>query len=521
MARFEPDHPLLPDIIALHARWQPSKPALIVDGETLGWADFDAATNRVANGLAGLGLGPGDMVAVAMRNGRAMVEVLFGIMKAGACSVPLNLSITDQAMAVMIRDCTAKALFATDDQAPRIEAIAGDLPDALLERPYLAGTPRDGWADFGPWTAAQSDKPCTVPLVADGPCNVIYSSGTTGMPKGIVHTHRGRLDWAYDCAVAFRYHGDARTLCTIGLYSNIMWVAMLCTLLAGGTLVVHDKFDAARAIADIAGLSITHTAMVPVQYQRILEAGATKADLASLQSAITVGSKMHAALKGRVLELIPNALFELYGLTEGIITIQPPADARQRPDSVGRPIVGCDIKLVGDDDREAAPGTAGEIVSRARYVMPGYLNRPQATAEAQWTDDAGRCWLRTGDIGTLDADMNLYIVDRKKDMILSGGQNIYPTDIEAVLLSHPQVGDAAVIGVESARWGETPLAVVVLKPEAVQEGAAIMDWLNARVGRQQRVAGVELVDELPRNPNGKVLKRELRARYGGGARRRF
>jgi Acyl-CoA synthetases (AMP-forming)/AMP-acid ligases II len=204
----------------------------------------------------------------------------------------------------------------------------------------------------------------------------------------------------------------------------------------------------------------------------------------------------------------------LYGLTEGIVTTLAPEDFDGHLDSVGKPIPGQQLKLVDDHDRECAPGEPGEICGRGRLVMEGYHNRPEATAEATWVDPHGRRWLRTGDIGRLDDDGFLYIVDRKKDMILSGGQNVYPADIEAVMRQHPAVADVAVIGIPSERWGETPLAVVVAR--AAGESVSpqmLVDWTNARVGRQQRISQLVYVADLPRNPNGKILKRELRTHY--------
>jgi acyl-CoA synthetase (AMP-forming)/AMP-acid ligase II len=171
------------------------------------------------------------------------------------------------------------------------------------------------------------------------------------------------------------------------------------------------------------------------------------------------------------------------------------------------------LRILGEDDREVPPGMPGEIVGCSRLVMEGYHNRPDATAEATWTDEHGRRWLRTGDIGRLDEEGFLYIVDRKKDMILSGGQNVYPADIESVMQGHPDVAEVAVIAVPSERWGETPLAVVVPRSGAPSDAAALVAWTNERVGRQQRISGVVLRDSLPRNPNGKILKRELRAEY--------
>ncbi len=190
-----------------------------------------------------------------------------------------------------------------------------------------------------------------------------------------------------------------------------------------------------------------------------------------------------------------------------------PEDADGRWSSVGKPLIGTDISIVGDDDKPVARGDSGEIVSRGRITMPGYWNRDEASREAEYVDADGVQWLRSGDIGYLDEDGFLFIVDRKKDMILSGGQNIYPQDIEAVLVDHPAVDDVAVIGAASERWGETPVALVVLRADN-GDRSAILQWANDRLGKQQRLADVLTVDELPRNPNGKILKRELRKTFG-------
>ncbi|MEM9493661.1 MAG: AMP-binding protein, partial [Myxococcota bacterium] len=330
----------------------------------------------------------------------------------------------------------------------------------------------------------------------------------------ILHTHAGRRDWAYDLAIALRYHGAARTLLTIGLYSNISWVAMLCTLLAGGTLIIHERFDADAFLDSVEREGVTHTAMVPIQFQRVLDVQKTKPrHLASMHAMMSCGSPLHEGLKRDIFTTFPCGIIELYGLTEGIITTLEPEDAEGRWASVGKPLLGTDIRIVSDDDRVCAPGVSGEIVSRGRITMPGYWRREDANREACYRDERGVSWLRSGDIGHVDAQGFLYIVDRKKDMILSGGQNIYPQDIEAVLVEHDLVDDAAVIGVPSERWGETPLALVVSRVPAV-DLSELLSWANARLGKQQRLVDCIALDELPRNPNGKILKRELREIYG-------
>jgi len=512
---FDAMRPLLPEILDLHGKWRATKPALIDARGTCDWATFASAVNRTANGLIASGIAPAERVGVVMGNSAMTVETMFGILAAGAVVVPMNLSVTDEALRTMLGDAGVRALFVSGDQCERLDGLRGDLPSLPSTSCFCAGAALTGWVDCESWREEFSADAPDVAIAPDAACNIIYSSGTTGLPKGIVHTHGGRLDWAYDLAVSLHYHGGVRTLATLGLYSNISWVMMLCTLLAGGTLIVHPGFDAGRVLDAIEEYGVTHTAMVPIQYQRLLahpDIAAT--NLSSMQAMMSCGSPLPADVKAALFNRFACGVIELYGLTEGVITTLDPEDAKDRMASVGRPIQGTDIRLIDENGTEVPTGTAGEIVGLTRFTMPGYWNRPDATAEATWTDTRGRAWLRTGDIGRLDEAGFLYIVDRKKDMILSGGQNIYPADIEAVLREHEAVGDCAVVGVPHSEWGETPLAVVVPHAEG-GDADALKAWLNARLGKQQRVSAVVFRADLPRNPNGKVLKRELRKLYSG------
>jgi acyl-CoA synthetase (AMP-forming)/AMP-acid ligase II len=513
MSWFDAPAPLLPEILARHGRHRPHLAALICGDTSLDWAAFSTAIERIANACLALGLQPGERVAILMANGLAMPLAMFGALRAGLVAVPLNTSVPDEALARMLEDCDARAVIVTPEHRARIDALHEPLQRQLGERRVCTGAQVPaGWYGWQAWVEAADSTPCKVDIAEEAVCSIIYSSGTTGLPKGIALTHRRRLDWAYDLAVALRYHGAAVTLCSLGLYSNISWVGMLCTWLAGGTVVVMPGFDAAEALATIERHRVTHFSMVPVQYQRLLECESFgRHDIDSLQAVMCCGSPLDAALKRRLLVELGCDFIELYGLTEGLITTQDPEHAATRLASVGRALPGTEIRIIGEDDAEMPAGQTGEIVGRGRILMAGYLNRDDANAESTWTDRQGARWLRTGDIGRLDDDGNLYVVDRKKDMILSGGQNIYPADIEAMMLQHPAVAEIAVIGVASARWGETPLAVVVARQPVTAE--ALRDWTNARVGRQQRVSGVVFTDALPRNPNGKILKRELRTTY--------
>jgi long-chain acyl-CoA synthetase len=511
---FDIPRPLIPELIAQHGHWQAQKLAVIQDERHRTWRELDLATNRVANGLGSLGLPPGTRIAVLMANSIEMVELMFGAGKAAVSAVPLNCSVNDAAIAGMIADSGAFAVAASGEHCDRIDELIADgkLPSTLARIGVDTSRPR--WRNYERFLAEQSALPPAVRPRGDTECNIIYSSGTTGVPKGIVHSHQCRANWANDLALALRYHSGCITLCSLGLYSNISWVAMLSTFLVGGTVVIMREFSPDGVFEQVERHRVSHGSFVPVQLQRMLDAaGADRHDLSSLETIMCCGSPLPPAVKRGIRERLGCDLIELYGLTEGIITTLAPEDFDRRLESVGKPIPGQQLRIVGNDDREVSSGEQGEVVGYGRLIMEGYHNRPEATAEATWIDAAGLRWLRTGDIGRLDEEGFLYIVDRKKDMILSGGQNVYPADIEAIMRDHPAVQEVAVVGVPNEKWGETPLAVVVLKARATQE--ELVAFTNERVGRQQRISGVVFRETLPRNPNGKILKRELRRELAG------
>jgi acyl-CoA synthetase (AMP-forming)/AMP-acid ligase II len=461
-----------------------------------------------------MGLVHGDRVVVLMDNSYEMLEAMFGIIRAGLVTVPLNVAIGDAAVAGMIANCGAKAVVASGEHVARIETFKDQVVAAIGARFIGVSSRESGWLDYHQMRDASSPA---LPMIRIRPadvCNLIYSSGTTGLPKGIIHDHACRSAWASDMAVALRYHSAARTLCNLGLYSNISWVAMLATLFVGGTIVVQRRFDTGACLEAIERERITHTAMVPLQFQKLLESDEFDIfDLTSLDSYMCCGSPLAVALKRQIVARMPGDLIELYGLTEGLVTILAPEDTLDRIESVGRACPGQHLAILDDDDNMLPAGSAGEIVGSSRFLMAGYYANDKANEEATWLHPSGQRWLRTGDIGTFDDDGFLYLVDRKKDMILSGAQNVYPADIEAVIIEHAAVSEVAVIGVSSRRWGETPLAVVVCNTGATIAADELTAWANSKLGKQQRIAGSVFVKDLPRNPNGKILKRELRKRF--------
>ncbi len=509
MTWFTATEPLLHDHVAQNAASRADQWACVCGDDRRTWRELDESLRRAASAYESLGLNRGDRVAILMDNSIDMLVAMLGAVCGGYVVVPLNTSVADDAIRRMLLDSSARAVVASGEHAARIEQLK--FVDGTTQC-LAVGEAGPGWQNFSALLDAQPDDTAFPDISPGADCNIIFSSGTTGHPKGIVHTHACRMAWAHDLGLALRYRPGARTLATLGLYSNISWVMLLATVLCGGTLFIARGFDSRRSLRRIADERITHMAIVPVQLRRLLETvSREKTDLASLESVMCCGAPLESTSKLAALsELTPN-LIELYGLTEGLITIQDLGDAARYPESVGRAAPGQLLKVLRDDDSEACVDEPGEIVGLGRLMMSGYLNRDDANAESTWTDANGRRWLRTGDIGRIDALGNVYIVDRKKDMIISGGQNVFPADIEAVVCKHHDVIEVAVIGVPSERWGETPLAIVV--GDGALDAAALKDWTNERVGRQQRISGVRQVEALPRNANGKVLKRKLRAEF--------
>ncbi|HET7730666.1 MAG TPA: AMP-binding protein [Usitatibacter sp.] len=469
----------LPELVRAHAAARPAQ-AAIVDGERrINYAQLDARMDRIAAGLQRQGLVPGDRLALCGDNSLDYAVAFLGALRAGVVAALIPPRLAPGAIDAMVADSGAKV-------ALRGAAIAAPPEDPAPPAPVQAA-PEAGF-------------------------NIIYSSGTTGAPKGIVQPNSMR--WVHmQRALAYGYGPESVTLLSTPLYSNTTLVSFFPALAMGGTVVLMAKFDPETYLANFQRHRVTHTMLVPVQYQRLMAfEGFGRYDLASTRMKLSTSAPFRAPLKEQVLERWPGGLVEYYGMTEGGATCVLAAHVdRHKLHTVGRPGAGVEVRLIDEEGREVAPGAAGEIVGRSGAMMTGYHNRPRETAEAEWHDAAGRRFIRTGDVGRLDEDGFLVLVDRRKDVIISGGFNIYPSDLEAVLRGHPGVRDVAVAGVPSERWGETPVAFVVAAPGT--EAEALRAWANERVGNVQRLAAVELVDELPRSAIGKVLKRELRDAY--------
>ncbi len=501
----------LGSIFTRHARYRPDHLAVVFEDQRLTWRQYNANINRTANALLGLGVGKGDKVATVLPNCLELLEVYWACAKIGAVVVPMSTLLLDRALRSLLQDSDAAALVTNSAFAPVIEGIRGDLPGIDPGRCLLTDGQREGFASYHALAGAASDQePPDMGVGPDDPFNIMYSSGTTGLPKGIVHTHAIRIGYCTSFAAAFRVTPECVTMHAGAIVFNGAFVDLMPTVFQGGTYILLPAFDAQGYIDTIQREKVTHVMMVPAQIIAMLDApNFDPAALSSLEMILSLGAPLLREHKERLTRALPERFYELYGLTEGVLTVLDKYDSPRKPESVGAPLPLFTISIRDESGQELPAGEVGEICGTSPLLMPGYYKRPDLTEQAMMDG-----MLRTGDMGYVDDDGFLYLVDRKKDMIISGGVNVYPRDIEEIVVQHPAVKEVAVFGVPHPKWGETPVAAVTLMQGQSADPAELKDWINRRVGAKfQRVSAVDIHQDFPRNAAGKTLKRELRAPY--------
>ena len=490
------------DILSQWGAQLPDTSALRDELHEISWAQMSDRIERIAARLLEDGLDRGQAVAILGYSSVAYALVFLAAVRAGGVAAPLTTSASAEQLEGMARDSGASHIFI--DRAKLAELgddSFGGMTKIVLDEELEA------------WMAPEGARAPTVEHAPSDPFNIIYSSGTTGTPKGIVHSHQMRWRQFAATASSWLENGlEVRSIASTPLYSNTTMVAFLPALLAGGTVRVMGKFDCLRWLGHARSDRSTITMLVPVQYQRLMdEPRFDEFDLSSMALKYCTSAPFSAELKREVIQRMPGALIEIYSMTEGGVVCL--LEAHKFPDklhTVGRPAPGSELRVLDDDDIPVPEGAAGNLIGRSQTMMSGYKNRPEQTREGYWTDpDTGETWQRMGDIGRVDAEGFVELVGRAKDMIISGGFNIYPIDLENALLEEGDVLEAAVIGVPSRKWGETPVGFVRLA-EGARGADAVRDAVNSRLGKTQRLAALHPIKEMPRSHIGKLLKSELR-----------
>jgi acyl-CoA synthetase (AMP-forming)/AMP-acid ligase II len=510
------------DIVREHARVQGEIIAFTYGDEDISFAELDRGANRVANGLVALGVKPGERVAFLGKNHPLYFEAFLGAARIGAVMTPVNWRLAPPEVAYILDNCQARVAFVGEGFAEVLASIRSDCPQVEqvigIDARDFSGTDYRTWRDGFPST------PPAHRVRAEDDALQLYTSGTTGKPKGAVITH-GSILSSRD-AVG---QGDTRQW-QEPILGDVTLLAMPCfhisgtgtgitTMVAGSNAIVLPEYDPTKALDLIANFNISKIFLVPAAIQILLNhprVGET--DFSRLKYITYGASPIPLELMREAMRVIGCGFVQMYGMTEtsGTIVALDPEDhvpeGSPRMRSVGKPLAGVEIKIIDEAGHPVSAGSVGEIATRSSKNMRGYWNNPDATAA---TIDA-EGWLRTGDAGYLDADGYLYIHDRVKDMIISGGENVYPAEVENALYSHPKVADVAVIGVPDAKWGEAVKACVVVKQGETLTEAELIQHARTLIAGYKCPKSVDFIAALPRNPSGKILRRELRAPYWVG-----
>jgi long-chain acyl-CoA synthetase len=500
------------DPIRAHARNSGDKAALVFEDRITTYRELDERASRIANGLVGEGVGHAGRVAVLAKNIDSFFELYYGATKAGAVLVPVNFRLAPPEVAYVINDARAEVLFVGEEFHDLVAGIAGQLT-TVRKIVSLHGT-RPDWSAYAGWRDQQSPDDPKLERDSGDTSIQVYSSGTTGHPKGVEITHANFLfmlpkvldDWG-------TWDADDVSMVAMPLFhvAGCQWGFVAFYI--GGTNVLMADVDPPAILKAIEQYRITQTLFVPAVILFLLQTpGCAETDFSTVKMVVYGASPIPLPVLKRAVETFGCGFAQVYGLTEttGAITYLPPEDhdGSDIMKSCGKPMRTAQIRVVDDEGNDCRPGDVGEIIVAGGQVMKGYWNLPEETARAIRGE-----WFHTGDAGYFDAAGYLYIYDRVKDMIVSGGENVYPAEVESALAAHPAIADVAVIGIPDEKWGESVKAVVVARPGASLSEDDVIGFAHQQIAGYKCPKSVDFVAELPRNPSGKILKRVLREPY--------
>lgn len=492
----------------------PDKVALAFEGKELTYRELNSRVNSLANGLLAEGIKKGDKVAILLRNSNELIESFFATVKIRGVVVPINYRLTPKEVAYIVDNADASTLIYGEEFREGIESIRSEL-EKVKRYVFIGDDPPAGTIWFSNLIGEYPDTEPDLEVSENDECELMYTSGTTGRPKGTILTHRNVVWGAVNMMIARGDKPEDRALVVNPLYHIAGLNSHLLPRLGMGAMVVLKRsFNAEEVMETIHRERITAIGGVPTMYSFILQLpDLRRYDIRSVSVVTSGGAHLTDKTKQGLLELFPNAkgVFDIYGCTEvtSAVTILRAQDSLRKPRSVGKPPAFNEVKVINSEGEDVAVGEVGEVICRGPTVMKGYYKNPQATEEA--IRDG---WFYTGDLAQVDEEGYIYLMDREKDMIISGGENIYSKEVEDVLHDHPSIEEAAVIGVPDEQWGESVKAVVVLKPGEKLTEEEIINFCKERLASYKKPKSVEFVDSLPKSPFGKVLKRELRERYG-------
>ena len=504
------------DAVAAHARLQPEKIGARDSQRALSFALWNERANRLANALAALGLVKGDRVALLAYNCVEWMELYVALARAGLVAVPINFRLTAPEIAYIAAHCEARAFIAQTELLDRVDPIRTEL--AIDPQAYIAiGPGTAGWQDYESLIGAAGTAEPNVPVRSADPCALMYTSGTTGRPKGAIRSHEGNTLIALATALEMGFTRDDTALLVMPMcHANSLYFSHTFVHL-GATCVVDDRksFDPEALLDTLAREKVTFTSLVPTHYIMMLglpDAIKARYDVSSVEKLMISSAPARKDTKLAILDHFRNGhLYELYGSTEaGWVTLLRPHEQIEQLGSVGREWAGSGaIKMLDPEGREVADGEVGELHSRTPYAFDGYWKNPEKSAECFRGD-----WCSVGDMARRDPGGYITLVDRKSNMIISGGENIYPSEVESILGAHPKIKDVAVIGVPHAKWGESVHAVVVLHSGQEAGANELLDWCRNRMAGYKRPQTIVFMADadMPRTATGKILHRVLRER---------